>query len=183
MDRAIEIDPDMAAAHMVRGWTLWVKRDLTAEASFRRAIEINPNGSFAFFGLSAVEFSRANFAEALYWATRAAILDPMQSSNHAFVAVMEGFLQRPERVRAALARAEMDPTPDTDFYRTAVGALLLIGDVAGARALQEDAKLVMEGTDVLANEVWVLWMEGDAGAAAQVAARLFEMSPGGVNNP
>jgi adenylate cyclase len=77
-ERALELDPTLAEAHTsLGGVQLFYDWDFeAAEASFRRAIELNPNYAPAPHWLGISLYSRARFAEASQAVQRALALDP-----------------------------------------------------------------------------------------------------------
>jgi TolB-like protein/class 3 adenylate cyclase/Tfp pilus assembly protein PilF len=75
--RAIELDPDLAEAHVALGLVeLYGPEPAAAGREFRRAIELNPNHAFASLGLGVIENERGRFDEGLRWSERAARLEP-----------------------------------------------------------------------------------------------------------
>ncbi len=78
VERAIELDPDLAEAWNSRGRLLVDKRlEAKSLAAFDKAVELNPNLNSALIG-QARAFSRVNrYKDALASATRALELDPM----------------------------------------------------------------------------------------------------------
>jgi len=76
--KALELDPDLAEAHVLLAdvyeeqWR-WAE----AESEYRRAIELNPNDGDAHAGLAFWFLSHARTEEALAWERRARELDPV----------------------------------------------------------------------------------------------------------
>lgn len=103
--RALEIDPDSAEALMARGrnqhlydWD-WVG----AEASFKRAIELNPSLAEAHFGYAHLLVDLGRFDEGLAHAQQARELDPLSPHINALEA---GFLTAARRPDAARRRVD-----------------------------------------------------------------------------
>jgi TolB-like protein/tetratricopeptide (TPR) repeat protein len=76
--KALEIDPDLAEAHVVLGdlhlreWH-WAE----AEAEYKRALELNPNDADAYAGYADWLLCQGRTNEALEWANRGRELDPL----------------------------------------------------------------------------------------------------------
>jgi TolB-like protein/Flp pilus assembly protein TadD len=76
--KALEIDPDLAEAHVVLGdlnlreWH-WAE----AEAEYKRALELNPNDADAYAGYADWLLCHGRTNEALDWANRGRELDPL----------------------------------------------------------------------------------------------------------
>jgi len=79
VDKALALDPLLAEAHLARGWTgFWHDWDWAAsEASFRRAIELNPSLAEAHFGYAHLLRNIGRGAEAAEHARMAMALDPL----------------------------------------------------------------------------------------------------------
>ena len=78
-DKALALDPTLAEAHVALGWIrLWHDWDWPAsEASFQRAIELNPSLPAAHFGYANLLKHTGRDAEAAQEAKRALALDPL----------------------------------------------------------------------------------------------------------
>lgn len=124
-DLAIRIDPASAGAWAARalnqGWYDW---DWTgAEASARRAIELNPSLPEAQFAYAHLLVNRGRFEEGLAHMRKARELDPLSPLLNTLEAGFLGAAGRPEAARAQLQRAlELEP----DFWI----ALLIRGGMA-----------------------------------------------------
>jgi TolB-like protein/DNA-binding winged helix-turn-helix (wHTH) protein/Flp pilus assembly protein TadD len=75
--KALELDPDIAEAHVVLAGMLqdewhWAE----AEAEYRRSLELNPSDAGAYSGLAVWPLSQGRFGEAVERAKRARELDP-----------------------------------------------------------------------------------------------------------
>ena len=76
--KALELDPELAQAHVVLGITM--QRDwqwAEAEAEFRRTLELDPNNAGAHRGLAFWLLCHGRTEEALDWSRRARELDPL----------------------------------------------------------------------------------------------------------
>jgi TolB-like protein/Tfp pilus assembly protein PilF len=81
--RALELDPDLAEAHVLLGRMQqqeWHWAD--AEAEFRRALELNPNDADAHVQLALWMLCQGRTDEAVSWARRGRELDPLTVSGN-----------------------------------------------------------------------------------------------------
>jgi DNA-binding winged helix-turn-helix (wHTH) protein/TolB-like protein/Tfp pilus assembly protein PilF len=113
--KALEIDDDLAEAHMVLGWTAfsydwdWA----AAEKEFRRAIELNPGVAEAHLGYGQLLSNTGRDAEAAEQGRLARELDPLSPFVIAVSAGLLNGVHRDEEARAILNKAlEIDP----DFW-------------------------------------------------------------------
>ena len=96
--------PDYPSAHIVRARCLVdLERPAEAEASLRRALELDGRNLVAMRGLASLADRRGDPAEAVHWYEQIAVLDPMNAE--AEVAL--------ERLRGSLPRTPpgMEPLP------------------------------------------------------------------------
>ena len=80
--KALELDPDLAEAHVLLANVLqeqWHWAD--AEAEYRRALELNPNDADAHAGLALWLLCQGRTDEAVAWARRGRELDPLAVSG------------------------------------------------------------------------------------------------------
>lgn len=85
LDRALELDPDLADAYAIRGLmksTLWAQtmtgsENVEAEAAFQRAIRENPNYSSAYMWFASLRNDEERLDEAIELYERALELDPL----------------------------------------------------------------------------------------------------------
>lgn len=105
--QALRLDPDSAEAHMAQGRQqqlhAWAWDD--AEASQRRAIEINPSLAEAHFALAHLLVSTGRFDEGLAAARQARELDPLSPLINALEAGFLTAARRPAEARVAVQRA------------------------------------------------------------------------------
>jgi TolB-like protein len=208
VDRAVELQPDLAGAHATRGYLLskaLAPAD-TVEASFLRALALAPGSSDAHILYAGFLAREGRFAEAIAESDRAVNLDPiapgrdsgmgynalaagqlelaLSASNRA--SVLEPGLLAPRIIRA-LALVLLDRAPeclDIDLgpYR-AVRAICL-----GASGQAEAATLAVEG--VLASDgprnaalhvaSFYAW-DNDPASALDALARAYDDSPHGLD--
>jgi tetratricopeptide (TPR) repeat protein len=135
VDRALEIEPDLAEAHSSRGFIhFWYDWDWTAaETAFEFAIARDPNLAEARLGYAHLLNNLRRFDEAIYQVRRARELDPLSP----IIAALEaGFLQWAGRSDEAAARVEHALALAPDFWI----ALVMRGTItlesgAAARAI------------------------------------------------
>jgi len=79
VDRALALDPELAEAHVARGWIqLWYDWDWDgAEAAFRRALELDPGLAEAHFGLGNLYMHTGRMEQAREAMRQALALDPL----------------------------------------------------------------------------------------------------------
>jgi DNA-binding winged helix-turn-helix (wHTH) protein/TolB-like protein/Tfp pilus assembly protein PilF len=115
VEKALEIDPSLAEAHIVSGWIAsWYEHDWEkSEAEFRKAIELSPNNSVAHLGYSHILMNVGRHEEAVAEVKLARELDPLSLVTNAlegqvlFYAVREA-----EAVERLHKTFELDP----DFW-------------------------------------------------------------------
>ncbi len=136
-ERALELDDTLPAAHIALGgiqhsyeWD-WA----SAEASFRRALEIAPNDSSAIRSLANVRATLGRFDEALKLGRRAIQLDPLNSRLHDVYGRNAWFAGRLNEAEAAFKRA-LELNPDRAAAHVYLGCVYL-GQSRPEEALQE----------------------------------------------
>lgn len=99
--------PDSLAGHMGRGNTAYALKDLvTAESSFRRAVQAHPDAPAALNNLASVLAERGNFDEAVTFAERAVALEgPLLAQTQATLAEIRGKAEAAAAAREAAAAA------------------------------------------------------------------------------
>lgn len=139
MDRALALDPDLAEAHVARGWIqLWYDWDWdAAEASFRRALELDPGLAEAHFGLGNLYMHTGRMDQARAPLRQALALDPL---SPLFNAIGGWVIAGPDQPSHHLDRAlELDPDYFLGWVMRA-GVRQRAGDAAGALADLEQAR-------------------------------------------
>jgi serine/threonine protein kinase/Flp pilus assembly protein TadD len=105
--RALTLDPGLASAHLALGSGYDGKgqaRD--ARLSLLRAMEFNPNDTWAMGNLSLLETELGQYDEALHWARRAFRLEPNEGVAYFHVAVPLLFMGDDEATEKWLAEGE-----------------------------------------------------------------------------
>jgi len=139
VDRALALDPDLAEAHVARGWIqLWYDWDWdAAEASFRRALELDPGLAEAHFGLGNLYMHTGRMDQARAPLRQALALDPL---SPLFNAIGGWVIAGPDQPSHHLDRAlELDPDYFLGWVMRA-GVRQRAGDAAGALADLEQAR-------------------------------------------
>jgi adenylate cyclase len=87
IDKAIELSPDDAEAHAIRGWlrTIFVRDWGGAQADFKEALRIDGNNPDTLWRYSWLLAARNHLPEAIEYVTRANELDPVANDSAAFL--------------------------------------------------------------------------------------------------
>ena len=106
-ERALQLDPNLAEAHMAKGYLLHLfDFDFAgAEVEFRRASEFAPQDPSTAMTLSSLLATLGRLDEAVTVAQRAVVLDPLRSGVHSTVAAYLVPLGRYDEAEAALRQA------------------------------------------------------------------------------
>jgi TolB-like protein/Flp pilus assembly protein TadD len=106
-DRALQLDPNLAEAHVANGYVLHLfDFDFAAaEKEFRRALELAPQEPSAAMTLSGLLATLGRVDEAVTVAQRAVVLDPLRSGVHSNLASYLTPLGRYDEAEAALHKA------------------------------------------------------------------------------
>ena len=112
VQKAVELDPELAQAHAARGQFLG-ELELEyeeAERAFRRAIELNPGDADAYGGLALLLLNLDRLAESRSHLERAVELDPLSRRWRANLAFVYAFEREPEEAEAQARRLlELEP--------------------------------------------------------------------------
>jgi len=132
--KALELDPQFAAAHAVRGWSLLLyELDFaTAGAELKRAVELNPNGVEGHQGLGDYYATMGQLQESVLEVEHARELDPLASIVNSDLCTMLFFARRYDEALAQ-CKANLDLDPNS------VRALWFIGDVYAAKGMNSEA--------------------------------------------
>jgi len=150
--RAVELDGTLAEAHTSLAWMRfragwdWAG----AEASFHRAIELNPGYATARQWYASFLSTLGRHGEAVPEARRALDLDPLSPVMHRSLAVVYLFARQLDEAEASARQAiELDPQVPT-AHLTLARVLSAKGDVAGAIAAAERVPPDRRNTDYAA---------------------------------
>jgi TolB-like protein/DNA-binding winged helix-turn-helix (wHTH) protein/Tfp pilus assembly protein PilF len=143
--KALELDPEFAAAHAVRGWGL-LQYDLdfaTAGAEFKRAVELNPSGVEGHEGLADYYATVGQVQQAVQEMERAREVDPLGLIVNNDLCLMLYFARRYDAA-IAQCKATLDLEP-----RSAV-TLWQLGSIYAARGMDSEAASAF----IQAEELW-----------------------------
>src|SRR5215831_11233636 len=175
--RAIELDPDLAEAHLSLAVALGGAFDWrNAEIEFDRAIELNPNLAWAYEIYAWFLGGLGRLDEAIAKDKKAIELDPL---NSFFQAALAYFLYHALRYDDAIAQIrrtlELDPT--STLARHLLGCCLLWkGDTAGAIAEFQRSKIMVTGAWYQGLLGYAYAISGDRSKAEQILVELDEMA-------
>lgn len=164
-DKALALDPALAEAHVARGWIeLWHDWDWPAsEASFRRAIELNPSLPNAHFGYANLLKHTGRDAEAAQQAKQALSLDPLSPVINAI-----GGWFAPDPRQGLDRSLELDPEYWLALLLRGVGRIGA-GDVpAGLADLEQARRICGDCSHALTTLGAVKARTGDADAARAI---------------
>src|SRR3954465_6532013 len=114
IERALQLDPQLASAHSTRAWmTLHFDHDVTrAEQQFRRALELDPNDALPRLRLSRVLAARGRLREAEAEAATARRYDPLSAPIADIIAWYRYYAGADADARARMAEAaDLDGSP------------------------------------------------------------------------
>ena len=175
--QALAIDPELAEGHAALGYTLLYLWDLPgSEASFRRAVQINPNDANTRFWYSVRLNAEGRLDEALAEAGRGRDLDPVSPIITAGLSWAYHFRREHDRA-AAVARDTLAIEPDflVGHLRLAV-ALKHLGDARAAAEAERAVVLSSDGPDQLAQLGQIHAGQGRPAAARDILDRLKAMA-------
>lgn len=129
LEKALQIDPFMSEAHSELGWTEWrgYWNFATAEAEFRRALELGPGYGQAHGEYSLYLKSMGRFSEALTEVNAAMALDPMEAYTQANAGHLLGLLHRYDEAEQHFRKA-LDLGFNLAYVHERYGAVLLWED-------------------------------------------------------
>jgi len=132
--KALELDPQFAAAHAVQGWRL-LQYELdfaAAGAEFKRAIELSPNGVEGHEGLGNYYASMGQAEQSVHEMQYARELDPLGVIVNNDLCQMLFFARRyDEAIAQCKANLDLDPN--------SVAALWFLGHVYAAKGMNSEA--------------------------------------------
>lgn len=168
-DKALALDPNLAEGHVALGWIrLWHDWDWPAsEASFRRAIELNPSLPNAHFGYANLLKQTGRDAEAVQAAKQALALDPLSPVINAI-----GGWFAPDPRKALERSLEVDPEYWLALLLRGVGRIGA-GDVpAGLADLERARQICGDCSHALVTLGSVKVRTGDDDAARALLRRM-----------
>jgi TolB-like protein/Tfp pilus assembly protein PilF len=122
-DRALALSPDLASAHVARGF-LVQNADFNwrvAEAEFRRAMELAPNDAEAKFYLGNQLATFGQVETAIDLTRQALAIEPLRANWYAWLASYFSGLNRLDEAERAIRRAiELQPGENGDYWNLAI---------------------------------------------------------------
>ncbi|HEY7026306.1 MAG TPA: protein kinase [Gemmatimonadales bacterium] len=177
VDKALELDPELAEAHVVLAH-LMMSCDYDwagAEAEYRRAIELNPNSGISYDSYGLMLSSLERYDEALAAQERAHELDPVTHRMDIATTYLRAG-RYDEAVRAITACLEVDPYLALG-HATQGWAYLLTGKPEqGIASLRRAVSISPDSTLYLAQLGQALARTGQTDEAREILRQLNEMS-------
>jgi tetratricopeptide (TPR) repeat protein len=132
--KALELDPQFAAAHAVEGWRLLLyELDFaTAGTEFKLAVDLNPNGVEVHEGLGTYYATMGRMQESVQEMQRAREFDPLALIVNSDLCRMLFFARRYDDALAQCkANLDLDPNSARAFWA--------VGDVYAAKGMDSEA--------------------------------------------
>jgi TolB-like protein/DNA-binding winged helix-turn-helix (wHTH) protein/Tfp pilus assembly protein PilF len=125
-EKALEIDPDSAEAHMLLAWIEWRGEwnFAAAEKNFRRARELGPNNSQVHARYSLYLKSMGRFEESLVQINHALELSPLDAYSQANAGALLGEMHRYDQAMERFHRA-LEIAPNEVYVHERLGTALL----------------------------------------------------------
>ena len=173
-ERALSIDPRVAEAHAALAYERLHSFDWqAAEASFRRAIDVNPGYATARFWYAAMLAAVGRFDESIDQARRAQTLEPVSPIIVSGKAWMYHLARRfDDEISTAREALTLEPNFMMARYRLGEG-LLHAGQTAAAMPEFEAARQLSDGSPDL--DAALAYAQGRAGQHAQARRALAAM--------
>jgi TolB-like protein/Tfp pilus assembly protein PilF len=178
-DRALSLSPELAAAHVARGYVHLVA-DFDwrgAEAEFRRAVELAPNDGEAKFYLGRQLATFGELERAIELTRQALATEPLEANWHSWLATYLSGLNRLDEAERAIRRAiELQPVAVGDHETLAIIEIQRgNAQAALAAAQQEPSGMWQDVTLALARQIG-----GDRSAADAALKTLIDKDAGGA---
>ncbi len=153
VDRALEIDPELPAAHRAKGYFyFWGHRDFEAALlAFDTAASALPNDSQLREGIAYIRRRQGRFDEAVEELSRALDLDPQSARLALELASTKTTMGRYAEAEALYDRAiALDPAQKETYRAKATNVLLWQGDLRRAREVLERMPKPLDLAGILA---------------------------------
>jgi TolB-like protein/Tfp pilus assembly protein PilF len=179
VEQALTLAPDLAAAHVSRGYVLQIA-DFDwrgAEAEYRRALELAPNDGFAKFSLGNRLASFGQVEHAIELTREALATEPLRANWYNWLAVYLSGLNRLDEAERAIRRAlELQPSA-VSYFETLTVIEIQRGnaEAALAAAQQESPGVWRDAALTLARQIG-----GDRSAADAALKALIDKNAGGA---
>jgi tetratricopeptide (TPR) repeat protein len=141
--RALELDPSLASAHMSLAWVQASEFEwAAAESSFRKALALEPNNALVLqrSGFIAAEIGRTNEGEALL--RKSIERDPLDLAGYRYLGYLLTSVGRPGEAEAVYRKAQ-ELSSDPNSWSTSIADALLMQGRA-EEALREAEKSTSE---------------------------------------
>jgi len=176
--RALELDPNLASAHVRLGYVhLFFDWDWpAAEAEYRRALNINPSLPEAQLGYANYLGTVGRFDEALSRVQQAYLYDPLsvESRNEAlWIYYFSG--RMPETIEQCQKTIEVAPALGT-AYAVLSMAYAQMGQQAETLRAAEDTVRISNSPSLTATAAWALAHIGQSGKAKQFLTKALEQA-------
>ena len=175
--KALELDPDLAEAHLSLAGALGGAFDWrNPEIEFDRAIELNPNLAWAYEIYAWYLGGLGRLDDAIANDTKAIELDPL---NSFFQSALAYYLYHARRYDEAIVqiRETLELDPASTLARHLLGCCLLWkGDTAGAIAEFQRTKVIVAGAWYQGLIGYAYAISGDRPKAEQMLSELEEMT-------
>jgi serine/threonine protein kinase/Flp pilus assembly protein TadD len=182
-ERALQLDPELAAAHAARGLALSLcDRQAEAEAAFREALRLDPRLFEAWYHFARQSFAQGKAEQAIELYEMAAEVRPDDYQSLLLVAQIYDDLGRHDEaqearrrgVRRAEARLEFEPDDVRALYMAANG-LVVLGEKQKALEWSERAlRLEPHEAMLLYNVACIRALAGELDGALDVLERALE---------
>ena len=176
--RAVELDPNLASAHVRLGYVrLFFDWDWpAAETEYRRALDINPSSPEAQLGYANYLGTLGRFDEALSRVQQAYLFDPLalESRNEAlWIYYFSG--RMPETVAQCQKTIELEPAADLPYAMLAL-AYAQMGQRAETLCAAENAKRLTNSPSVMTTTASALARVGQSHEAKQLLGKALEQA-------
>lgn len=176
--RAVELDPNLASAHVRLGYVrLFFDWDWSAaELEYRRALEINPSLPEAQLGYANYLGTLGRFDEALSRVQQAYLLDPLALESREEALWIYYFSGRmPETVEQARKTIELEPAASLPYAILAM-AYAQMGQRAETLGAAENAVRLADRPSVMATTAAALARIGQKHEAKQLLSKALEQA-------
>lgn len=174
-NRALALSPELAAAHVARGYLLYAEFDWRgAETEYHRALTLAPNDADAkiYFGKLLATFGEPE--QALELTREALATDPLRASWYSDLADYLATLNRLDEAERAIAKAiELQPAAFTHYGMLTIIEVLRGNAQAAVAAAQKEP--IQAAQDIALG--WARQIGGDQRAADAALRTLIERYP------
>ena len=175
IERALQIDPNLAAAHRELAWIYWRGEwnFPAADTAFRRALELNPNDAQAHEEYSLYLKSQRRYTEALQEINLATKLSPLEPVSFANAGTLLGLMQRYDFMTEYFNKAiQLDP--DDAYVHERFGTALL-WESKTEQAIHELQKAVDLSQQQSEKVAWLSYAYAISGKPQNALALLEEL--------